>query len=292
MRGKFGIFIVAGLMSACVSLKDYRAKQAELGELNMSNKELKGDVKVLKKQNKVLWDTIKHRNTHAPSGKTGAAKTPAVKAPEPKTPVAKIPAKTPAKTTPGKPRTYPGISVVAPPKDNSHSTWIKENWSRDTNSARSITWLKQEEKDVIYWINKARLDPKGFLKKYVMPEYQEDSSNVYLASLVDYMGDMMPLPALKPNKELYNSAICHAQTAGAKGHVGHDRIDKSCPVSFRGECISFGLEDAFDIVMQLLVDEGVPSLGHRYICFGTFTEIGVGQAAHKSYRTNAVLDFK
>jgi uncharacterized protein YkwD len=258
----------------------------------MTNRELKADVKVLKKENKGLWDTIRNRNNRAVAGKTVAAKTPAGKTPEAKTPVAKTPVKAPVKAGPGKPRTYPGISVVAPPKDNSHTTWIRNNWSADTNSAKSTTWLKGKEKDVIYWINRARLDPKGFLKKYVMPEYREDSSNIYLASLVDYMNEMLPLPALKPNRELYNSAICHAQSAGAKGHVGHNRIDKSCAVNFRGECISFGLEDAFDIVMQLLVDEGVPSLGHRYICFGTFTEIGVAQAPHKTYRTNAVLDFK
>src|SRR4249919_416076 len=129
MRGKWGLFLVAGLMGACVSMKDFRAKQADLAELNLRNKDLRADVKLLKKDNKGLWDTIRNRarvlqnsTVSVPGGKTGAAKTPAVKTPEAKSPVAKTPAKTPAKPGPGKPRTYPGISIVAPPRDLSHIT--------------------------------------------------------------------------------------------------------------------------------------------------------------------------
>ena len=51
-------------------------------------------------------------------------------------------------------------------------------------------------------------------------------------------------------------------------------------------CLS-GLE----IVIQLLIDQGVSSLGHRYICLGTYARVGVSIKPHKSYGTNCVLDF-
>jgi hypothetical protein len=42
--------------------------------------------------------------------------------------------------------------------------------------------------------------------------------------------------------------------------------------------------------MDLLIDEGVPSLGHRIILFKPHTQIGVSIQPHKKYRWNAVLD--
>jgi hypothetical protein len=45
-----------------------------------------------------------------------------------------------------------------------------------------------------------------------------------------------------------------------------------------------------DVVMQLLVDEDVESLGHRMILLGSYTKIGAATRPHTAYRTNSVLD--
>ena len=106
----------------------------------------------------------------------------------------------------------------------------------------------------------------------------------------------MKMKAIKtqliPDEKLSLSAKCHALSSGKVGHVGHDRIDTTCKSIFWGECISYGAANGKDVVYQLLVDEGVPSLGHRKICLSELSIIGVSIQNHKIYGSNAVLDFK
>jgi uncharacterized protein YkwD len=60
-----------------------------------------------------------------------------------------------------------------------------------------------------------------------------------------------------------------------------------------GECCYYGVEDAFDIIVDLLIDQGVSSLGHRKICLSpSYTELGVSIQPHKTYSSNTVLDFR
>ena len=57
------------------------------------------------------------------------------------------------------------------------------------------------------------------------------------------------------------------------------------------ECISFGEETGKDIALQLLVDAGVASLGHREIClYKTFSKIGVSCNSHFEYEFCAVAE--
>lgn len=164
--------------------------------------------------------------------------------------------------------------------------------NKDTNSGKKIAWMSTNEKDVLYYLNIARLDPKGFCKKYIMPMLVESPDNTYISSCILYMNSIAPLGALKPNQKLFESAKCHAYSTGLIGFVGHERKDKTCKSIFYGECISYGLSGGLSVVIQLLVDDGVPSLGHRYICLGGYSEIGISQQPHKAYGTNTVLDFR
>ena len=44
------------------------------------------------------------------------------------------------------------------------------------------------------------------------------------------------------------------------------------------ECCSYGMHSAKDIVMQLLIDHDVPSLGHRENCLNNeYSKIGVSK---------------
>ncbi|NUM30734.1 MAG: CAP domain-containing protein [Bacteroidetes bacterium] len=167
---------------------------------------------------------------------------------------------------------------------------LKKNNFVDTNSAQKTNWLSKKEKELIYWLNYARLNPKKFCMKYVIPRYKDELSDVYVATLIDYMLSMKPMPALMPDKTLYESALCHAESMGKAGKIGHARID-GCKSTYRGECCSYGLDDPLSVVIQLLVDKGVKSLGHRYICLGSYAKLGVSMKPHKTYRTNVVLDF-
>jgi uncharacterized protein YkwD len=141
-------------------------------------------------------------------------------------------------------------------------------------------------------LNYARLNPIGFCNRFVVPKLRYDSTNVYLLTLVDYMYSMKPMNALTPDKVQYDNAKCHATTSGKEGYVGHARQSPTCRSGFLGECCSYGMDDPLSVVLQLLIDQGVTSLGHRYICLGWYEACGIAMAPHKTFGTNTVLDFR
>lgn len=152
------------------------------------------------------------------------------------------------------------------------------------------------EKDVYIYLNYARTRPKEFCEKFVIPNWNK--KNAYENSLVKTMMSLKPMGTLLPNKDLYSSAECHATVSGELGFVGHTRsvnpkTKKKCDEIFSGECISYGMNEGLSILLQLLIDEGVPSLGHRHICFsGGYEEVGISLKKHKRYEVNCVLDFR
>ncbi len=53
----------------------------------------------------------------------------------------------------------------------------------------------------------------------------------------------------------------------------------------------YRMNTAKDIVLQLLIDDRVSSLGHRKICLDArYSKIGVSVSPHKEWDTCAVLD--
>ena len=166
------------------------------------------------------------------------------------------------------------------------------------NTASNAGYMNAKEKEVIYILNLLRTDPKLFastvVKKY--PEYsgQENLRRISeFRSLLKMLETMKPLPLIDPSRLCYASAQCQAYSAGKRGYVGHDRKERDCKLKrhFNGECCDYGHNNPLDIVMSLLIDEKVPSLGHRMICLGTYKNVGVSIGPHRTYGYNAVLDF-
>lgn len=165
------------------------------------------------------------------------------------------------------------------------------------NTAAETDYLSDDEKDVIYILNLARTNPKLFcatvVKQY--PEYTDNAELVnitYYQSLVATLNSMKKLPLLQPDEDCYVSAQCHAYNLGITGAQGHVRTDSCSDFQFyNAECCSYGKADPLDIVMQLLIDYAVPSLGHRKACFGIYKAVGVSIQPHKKWDTAAVLDF-
>jgi hypothetical protein len=167
------------------------------------------------------------------------------------------------------------------------------------NTAAAANYMTDNEKELIYVLNLARMNPVLFtnsvVKKFPDKIGEEHlRKSAYYNSLLDSMGNMKPLPLLYPDEACYTSAACHAKATGADGSVGHDR-SPGCrtKMRFSAECCDYGHSSAVDIVMSLLVDEGVKSLGHRKICLWPYyKKIGVSIQPHKMYRYTAVLDFQ
>ena len=59
-----------------------------------------------------------------------------------------------------------------------------------------------------------------------------------------------------------------------------------------GEAIQYGFADAREIVIFLLVDDGVPDRGHRKVLLDPgYHYVGVGVGAHAKFEKMCVLDF-
>ena len=167
------------------------------------------------------------------------------------------------------------------------------------NTAFNEPYLRKSEKDVIYILNLIRSYPALFAKT-VLKKYPALSGNGYLAddtyyfkSLVDTLLTMKPVQLLYPDKACFTSAKSHAYHSGITGYVGHERKtpDSKLKKHYYGECCDYGHNDALEIVLSLLIDEGIPSLGHRDICLSNYSKVGVSIQPHKKYGTNTVLDF-
>lgn len=180
---------------------------------------------------------------------------------------------------------------------------VETQWKPDqlekANTGKYNNTLSAVEKEAIQYVNLARMYPQLFvkieLKDYTGPTGKGCYSTMYVgssykASLVKHLEAMKPVPALSVEQYINDNASCFSNEIGISGQVGHTR--KHCPESFLGECISFGMVRGKDIVMQLLIDEGIKSLGHREVCLDVaYTKIGASVHDHTKCETCAVIGF-
>ena len=169
-----------------------------------------------------------------------------------------------------------------------------QNWSDEercsANTAAICPFLTQVEKDVVLYNNLARMYPK----KFVAVELRDLQETSYVLSLKRDMNNLRPLSALTVNATVTNLAKCWAEESGSRGITGHNRIN--CDTYYiggsGGENCSYGKKTGRDIIVQLLVDENVASLGHRKNCLHLeFRSVGVGFATHTKWNYCCVMDF-
>ena len=154
--------------------------------------------------------------------------------------------------------------------------------------------------EIIEEMNFARTQPKQYVTQRLSPLYNENHTDSYLTALdevVDYMNRMKALPELKSTQGLYKCAKDWVDSSGPAGTVGHDpeistRFKKYCKYTALGENCSYGYSTAKEIVIALLVDDGVESRGHRQnILSKSFTHAGAAVGTHKKYKTMCCIDF-
>jgi hypothetical protein len=201
-------------------------------------------------------------------------------------------------------RNYPGLFNNKKPcrfdKEYCFTEWDKPEylWAATTINA---SYLTDDEKDIIYLMNLARLNPKLFNNTFVKTYLKEGPKTSYERSLVSFLDNCKPVQLLYPSGQLSQAAAYHAKDMGEKDMTGHTSSDRtSFPKRLKrywvdpyvGENCSYGPNDPLDIVMQLMIDEGVPNLGHRVNIFtADYFFTGVSVAPHKTYRWNSVMDF-
>lgn len=135
--------------------------------------------------------------------------------------------------------------------------------------------LDSTERDTFYWINLLRKDPPDFSRKYLSP-FVEQFSGIdisYIRSLQKTLAETGPLPLLVPAPVVQAEAERHArdlaQNLRRLSHSSSDGRTFSQRMAYAGirgcgrENVFEGEDDALVALLLLLIDSGVPSLGHR-----------------------------
>lgn len=186
--------------------------------------------------------------------------------------------------------------------DNNDETPEVSGFTKDeiakANTAADINSLSQMEKDIILYCNLARLDGAKFWEAYGS---NASGSRAYVSSLESDLRAVKNHPMLIPEKSLMEAAAYHANDMSKNNFFDHSSSDgtsfASRVRSYYGgnaiaENISAGMNSALGVVMQLLVDDGLSSVGHRKNILGEqYCAIGVKTASHKQWRSVTVQDF-
>jgi len=200
---------------------------------------------------------------------------------------------------------------TGPQKDSMQKNLFSTQEIKLANTAAHASWMSDEEKRVILYMNLARMDGKRFYRSFI-PDYVKrhnqifrpviHRNNPYLKSLKTDLWKIKNLSLLQPDSLLHLAAAFHAKDMGDNGMTGHDssdgtdfsdRLERFKPDCFSAaENCAYGLFDALDIVCGLLIDDEVPCLGHRInILNHDFNTAGVSIWFHQVYRYNCVIDF-
>ncbi len=178
-------------------------------------------------------------------------------------------------------------------------TWKKwdEEILASAHTALFSDFLSAEEKKLIWLSNLARTDGKKFTETFLSDYLKNKKETRYVRSLRKDLEKINGLPLFYPEEDLYRIALDHAITSGKKGTTGHQGFERRySPIlgKYRevAENCAYGFDSAADILIELLIDEGIPDLGHRKnLLHPTHNSIGVSIQPHKRFKNNCVMSF-
>jgi uncharacterized protein YkwD len=196
------------------------------------------------------------------------------------------------------------------------------NWDiAALDTAANVDYLSGIEKDVILEMNKVRTNPKKYAELYIQPQARYFNGKNYsvpgqitivteegvaaVNNCVTALNRVNSVGVLTPEIGMSLAAKDHVTDQSKTGQTGHNGSDRSTPdirmkrygvfsgsMIGGGENIAYGNTAGRDIVCSLLIDDGVPSRGHRTnIMNRAYTQTGVAFGTHSQYRTSCTITY-
>lgn len=188
-------------------------------------------------------------------------------------------------------------------------SWSNVGWTLD--------FLSTLEEGVADEVNLARTDPDqyaSFLEKWGQyyngkeieragqPTIITQEGVSAVKEAIRYLHAVSSLPSLRISNGMSLAAGDHVKELGPVGKLGHKGLTGSWPTDRAnrygvwngalGEAIYYGRDDAREIVMALIIDDGVPSRGHRHHIFdAAFGIMGVACGSHAAHGSMCVITF-
>lgn len=173
------------------------------------------------------------------------------------------------------------------------------------------------EEEVFRQQNEIRTNPQSYIPKLketlkhfrdkILHKPGEDPIQTYegpdaVQEAIEFLKKQKPLPELEYSKEISQACRDHVNDIGPRGQTTHegidgknisDRIEKYC--EWDGACaenLDFGFKNAENIIMNILIDDGVKERFQRINLFHPELKyVGVGAGQHKDYGHCVVIGY-
>lgn len=161
------------------------------------------------------------------------------------------------------------------------------------------------DRSILNYINEMRADPKAFYQRYLEDYIKEKSARFtsrYTHSLKKEMFNSPALPLFESNAVLRKTATLQldylAQYKGRmlthdQGNIGFaERMNRAGLHCLAENLYAADDPKALEVVLDLLIDQGVPSFGHRKNLMNPmYTHIGIASETPPGGRMIVVMDF-
>ena len=179
-------------------------------------------------------------------------------------------------------------------------------------------FLSEHESRILAEMNLMRSNPGLYAEKYIVPMLNRSDNGTFvypsgarantiegvavIRDCIEQMKNSPSVPFLVPSRGMSNGARDQVNFQAGNGQVGHAGQSGLTPGQRANqygrwsgkysENIHYGLTDPRDIIISLLIDDGVSNRGHRNVMLsGEYSQAGIHYGRHPHYRYMCVITY-
>ncbi len=190
--------------------------------------------------------------------------------------------------------------------------------ARKNSPSNNAGYLTETEKSIIDEMNIVRANPGSYAEKHLVPLLNQFEGKILIKQdgtrlrtiegasavkeCIESLSNQSPVSPLQASKGMSLGARDHVKDQALNGDTGHKGRNGSMPADRVnkygkwGMCVAenihYGMKDPKEIIISLLIDDGVKSRGHRNtILSPKYTLTGVSFGEHLKYHNMCVITY-